>query len=220
MPRRCGGLRKSNGRVCRTSIQYDSVGCDAPVTSAAYNSADGHRSDCVVLMVRRWAAAIAVALGVAGMASGCGASSGSGGAGSGSTKGQFLAYSRCMRSHGVSDFPDPTTPTGGGVAFSINGSPGSDLNASNPAFKAANQNCKSLLPAGANPRAPSPKLAGEVRWARCMRSHGVPSFPDPNSHGAFDSAEFDGGSPAFQDASKACKPLQPAGSVSAVAGPT
>ena len=62
MPRRCGGLRKSNGRVCRTSIQYDSVGCDAPVTSAAYNSADGHRSDCVVLMVRRWAAAIAVAL--------------------------------------------------------------------------------------------------------------------------------------------------------------
>jgi peptide-methionine (S)-S-oxide reductase len=42
--------------------------------------------------------------------------------------GQFLAYTRCMRGHGVSDFPDPTTSPGGGVGIQINGGPGSDLN--------------------------------------------------------------------------------------------
>ncbi len=124
-----------------------------------------------------------------------------------------------MRSHGVSDFPDPSTPPGGGVVFIVNGGPGSDLNPNNPTNKAANQACQALLPPGVQTAAPpSPKIAAEVRWARCMRSHGVPSFPDPNIQGAFDSAKFDSSSPAFQTASTACKSLQPAGSVSAAPG--
>jgi hypothetical protein len=169
----------------------------------------------------RWATVIGTALGIAVMTAGCGGSNGSGSSGSGSTKAQFLAYSRCMRSHGVSDFPDPTTPPGGGIAFSINGGPGSDLDPNNPTYEAANQACRTLLPAGVRSASgPSPKIAAELRWARCMRSHGVPSFPDPNSQGAFDSAKFDNASPAFQTAGKDCKSLQPAGSVSAVAGPT
>ena len=136
------------------------------------------------------------------------------------TKAQFVAYAHCMRSHGVSDFPDPTTPPGGGVAFSIHGGPGSDLNRNNPTFKAANQACRTLLPGGQQaPTQSSPKIAAEVRWARCLRSHGVPSFPDPNGQGAFDSSKFDPTSPAFQTASKACMSLQPTGSVSAVPGP-
>ncbi len=164
-------------------------------------------------------AAIAALLGVALLAAGCGASNGQGIAGSGSTKAQFLAYSRCMRSHGVSDFPDPTTPPGGGVAFSIDGGSGSELNPSNPTFKAANQACRALLPGGQQaPTALAPKIAAELRWARCMRSRGVPSFPDPNSQGAFDSAKLDDRSPAFQTASKACSSLQPTGPISAVPG--
>ena len=63
----------------------------------------------------------------------------------------------------------------------------------------------------------SSDVAG-IKFADCMRSHGVPSFPDPNSHGAFDSANFDPTSPAFQTASKACLSLQPTGPVSAVPG--
>lgn len=169
-------------------------------------------------MAMKWTAAISAALGFAVLAAGCGGSSRSGSAGSGSTKAQFLAYSRCMRSHGVSDFPDPTTPPGGGVVFSINGGPGSDLNPSNPTYKSANQSCRALLPAGvALAPGPSPKIAAEVRWAR-MRSHGVPSFPDPNSQGAFDSAKFNDTAPAFHTASKACTSLQPTGAVTAVAG--
>ncbi|MGO9791490.1 MAG: hypothetical protein ACLP8S_18915 [Solirubrobacteraceae bacterium] len=178
-----------------------------------------HPKRCFVRMMIRWTAAITTVLGFALIAAGCGGSNGSGNAGSGSTTAKFLAYSRCMRSHGVSDFPDPSTPPGGGVAFSIDAGPGSDLNPSNPTYKSANQACQALLPAGAQPSTPpSPKIAADVRWARCMRSHSVPSFPDPNSQGAFDSAKFDNGSPAFQTASKVCKSLQPAGSMSAVAG--
>jgi hypothetical protein len=124
-----------------------------------------------------------------------------------------------MRSHGVSDFPDPTTPEGGGVAFQLKGGPGSDLNQNNPTFKAARQACRGLLPGRQQaPSMPAPNIAAELTWARCLRSHGVPSFPDPNNQGAFDSSKFDPNSPAFRSASNACKSLQPTGAVSAVPG--
>ena len=173
------------------------------------------------LPVGRAAAMIAALLGLTALAAGCGGSNGpsTAGSSSGTAMTQALAYTRCMRSHGVSDFPDPTTPPGGGVAFSINGGPGSNLNASNPTFKAANQACRALLPGGQQPATGSPpKIAAEVKWARCMRTHGVPSFPDPNSQGALDSSKFDNNSPAFHSASNACKALQPTGSISAVPG--
>jgi hypothetical protein len=167
----------------------------------------------------KWTAATAALFGLAVLGAGCGGPNGPGIAGSGSNKAQFLAYARCMRSHGVSDFPDPTTPPGGGVAFSLHGGPGSDLNPNDPMFKAANQACRQLLPGGEQAPAPSvPKVAAELRWAHCLRSHGVPSFPDPNSHGAFDSGKFDSSSPAFQTAGKACDSLQPTGPISAVPG--
>ncbi len=159
-------------------------------------------------------ATIAALLGLAVLAGGCGSSNGPGLAGSESNKGmaQLLAYTRCMRGHGVSDFPDPTTSPGAAAAISIHGGPGSDLNQSNPTFKAARQACLGLLPGGEQPAAQSaPRIAAEVTWARCMRSHGLPSLPDPNSHGAFDSAKFDESSPAFQTASKACNSVQPTG---------
>jgi hypothetical protein len=60
--------------------------------------------------------------------------------------------------------------------------------------------------------------AEELQWARCLRTHGVPGFPDPDRRGAFDSSKFDDGSPAFQAASQACAAQQPAGAVVAVPG--
>ena len=163
--------------------------------------------------------AIAGLLAFSVLAAGCG-SNGPGSVGSGSTKTQLRAYARCMRSHGVSDFPDPTPVPGGGFAFQMNAGPGSDLNHNDPTFKAANQACRALEPGGqrsAPPRAAN--IAAGLRWARCLRSHGVPSFPDPTSQGAFDSSKFDDSSPAFQTASRACKSAQPTGPVSAVPGP-
>jgi hypothetical protein len=132
---------------------------------------------------------------------------------------QALAYSRCMRSHHVSDFPDPTPIPGGGVGFQISAGPGSDLNHNSPRFEAADQACRSLAPGGEQPPArPAQALAAEVKWAKCMRSHGLPGFPDPNAEGAFDSSRFDDSSPAFQTAGKACKAVEPTGPISAVPG--
>ena len=34
---------------------------------------------------------------------------------------QILAYSQCMRTHGITDFPDPQTGPGGGVGLQIRG---------------------------------------------------------------------------------------------------
>ncbi len=60
--------------------------------------------------------------------------------------------------------------------------------------------------------------AAEFEWARCLRAHGVPRFPDPDHRGAFDSSRFDDRSPAFQAAARACAAQQPAGAVEAVPG--
>jgi hypothetical protein len=125
-----------------------------------------------------------------------------------------------MRNHGIPDFPDPTTSPGGGVSFQINGGPGSDLNHNDAKFMAAGKACRALLPGAGQAQAPlSPKkITAEVIWARCMRSHGLPGFPDPNSQGAFDSSKFHENSPTFQTASKTCKSQQPTGPTPVVPG--
>lgn len=51
-----------------------------------------------------------------------------------------LDYARCMRAHGVADFPDPQF-SGGKVTM---GGPG--LNPNDPNFKSANQTCQKLMP--------------------------------------------------------------------------
>jgi hypothetical protein len=116
-----------------------------------------------------------------------------------------------MRSHGIHDFPDPTTSPGGGVGIEIHRASGSDLDRNNPRFMAANQACRSLEPGGSGTPQQSPqKIAAEVKWAHCMRAHGLPSFPDPDRQGAFDSSKFDESTPAFQSASTACQSLMKA----------
>lgn len=158
-------------------------------------------------------------LGLAVLTAGCGSSNRPGGSGLESTRAQFVAYAQCIRSHGISDFPDPTTPAGGGIAFSIDGGPGSDLNRNNPRMRAARSACRTLFPGGQRSQVKAvANIPAGVRWARCLRSHGVPSFPDPNRQGAFDSGTFDPSSPAFQAASAACRSEQPTGAVSAVPG--
>jgi hypothetical protein len=54
---------------------------------------------------------------------------------------KLLAFSACMRAHGVKDFPDPSN---GGLQIHVR--PGSDLDPSNPTFQKAQQACKGNLP--------------------------------------------------------------------------
>jgi len=60
----------------------------------------------------------------------------------------------------------------------------------------------------------SPNQQQKVAFAHCMRSHGVPGFPDPTSNGTFSGGgpgTFNRSSPQFQAATQACKRLLPNG---------
>lgn len=133
-----------------------------------------------------------------------------------------LAFARCMRSHGVPNFPDPTGNGQGGIeiqatqragsgpSLKVNGVP-----VSAPAFQSAQQACQSLLPNGGHP----PQLSASqkqamLQFSQCMRTHGVPSFPDPTFGNGRVSVQIRGGSgldpnsPAFKAAQQACQQYQ------------
>jgi hypothetical protein len=162
---------------------------------------------------RRWSLVLKLtaALALAVAAAGCGSSNDrSSSTAAGGSRVAGLAYTQCMRSHGVQDFPDPNSSGN----FDISATVGSS-----PAFTAATHACQALSPGGQQAATVSAKKLGtEVKWARCMRSHGVPGLPDPNSSGQIDSAKFDPQSPAFKRASTACQSLQPSGAVSVAPG--
>lgn len=105
----------------------------------------------------------------------CGSShSPSSGAGSG-TSSKALAVADCMRAHGVPNFPDPT---GGGGGINL---AGTGINPKSPAFKSARRVCAKLAPA-ASPggvRATESQFLAAVTFAKCLRAHGLPDFPDP-----------------------------------------
>jgi hypothetical protein len=123
--------------------------------------------------------ALAVAAGVASMAMAAVACGGPGGPAASSpvsdTLQHILAYTQCMQSHGDPSFPDPAKNPFGGYWFA------DKPTMSGPVFSTAQKACKKLqvnldLSAGEQHTAANQLL----RFATCMRAHGVPNFPDPN----------------------------------------
>jgi hypothetical protein len=95
-----------------------------------------------------------------------------------------LAFSHCMRSHDVLSFPDPNA-SGAIPKVSLQ-----QLGVSSSQFQAAQRTCQRLLP---NSSQSSSSQVHEVmtalsKFARCVRSQGVPNWPDPL-------AESDAGEP-------------------------
>jgi hypothetical protein len=128
----------------------------------------------------------------------------------GSVKQSALAFSRCMRAHGISDFPDPNAQGG----ISLNAGPGTGIEPRSPQFKAANRACRSLLPPPAmNPADQARMRAGNLKFARCMRAHGISDFPDPNAQGALQiqaqpGSDLNPNNPRFRAANRACQHYQ------------
>jgi hypothetical protein len=124
---------------------------------------------------------------------------------SGDRRAGGLAYAKCMREHGISDFPDPGTIVGIPIRFE----PGSDLDPNNPQFKAADDACKSLLPPPPSNEDQQQEFADMLAYAKCMREHGIADFPDPKPGEGFDisadqGSDLDPSNPQFQAANKAC----------------
>jgi hypothetical protein len=140
-----------------------------------------------------------------------------------------VSYSHCMRSHGVPSFPDPGSggdlPKGTAQQFGV----------SNAQLQAAELACQHVLPSTGGlltaaslqqcylthvcpPALVRQALSAGRIFAECMRSHGVPTWPDP-------AIEAGGGPPQFSirvsrppsppvgAAISACERLQPAGSL-------
>ena len=125
----------------------------------------------------------------AGAANG-GSATGSGGsrhAGGASSSVSAVAFSACMRTHGVPKFPDPLE---GGA---LQKTDPTTLGVSTSQFQAATRSCLHLLPArvsnlaleqcqsaGACTAAETQRLLNAgLSMARCMRAHGLPNWPDP-----------------------------------------
>jgi hypothetical protein len=129
---------------------------------------------------------------------------------SGSTKGDPAAYSACMRSHGVPKFPDPDSEG----HFFLKAGPGTGIEPESAQFKAADRACRKLAP---KETAPSPAQQAKERekflkFSACMRSHGLPKFPDPDPSGGISigrNSGVDPNSPQFKAAEKACRSLLP-----------
>jgi hypothetical protein len=94
-----------------------------------------------------------------------------------------------MRSHGIPRYPDPS---GSGALPKTSTQ---RLGVSNAQFNAAQRTCQHLLPSTASVQQQTQQcmltgdcppalvrqiLTAELELARCMRSHGVPNWPDPS----------------------------------------
>jgi len=166
------------------------------------------------------AGVLAVAVAGAGLlAAACGGGSAGGPAGSAaSTAGpaiyaQMAGYSQCMQSHGAPAFPNPSKGPWGGYGYLVNPQTSSQL--TGPGYHAALKACQKLKPRGGGltPAQRQAAINALLRFARCMRTHGLPNFPDPaaNGHGIQMNIPGDPNSPQFQSALRACRAVAPPG---------
>jgi hypothetical protein len=97
----------------------------------------------------------------------------------GSTHNQALAYTGCIRSHGVPLWPDPESSG----SFDKSALTPHQLGASDSQIGTAEKACRSLAPI--YPATPQPHVLKQaLRFSRCMRAQGATNFPDPESNGA------------------------------------
>ncbi len=100
---------------------------------------------------------------------------------SANTSQKMLAYAQCMRTHGVPSFPDPTSSG----AITKEAAIRAFKAVSNAQAFAAQTACQRLQPNGGQPsRAQLAQRLGDLlAFAGCIRTHGIPNFPDPTSSG-------------------------------------
>jgi len=136
----------------------------APGTLAAMN-----RQPCVIT------AAAGLALLVAACGSSPASTASTGTAGASASTG--VAFTNCMHSHGVPEYPAPES---NGQLPKITS--GQQVGVSDAVLQSAQTACGSLWPYQAlTPAQQQRELAEYVKFAQCMRVQGLPKFPDPTA---------------------------------------
>src|ERR1700726_2534170 len=132
----------------------------------------------------RWIPRASLAVGAMAIFAACGSVSGAPPSASPSLNPQAaaLAFTQCMRAHGVS-VADPIVSSSGSAGGQVHtqiGTGGPDKGSSQ--MQAAMTACQKYLHqiGGNGPGTPDPaRQAQELQFAQCMRSHGLADFPDP-----------------------------------------
>lgn len=147
------------------------------------------------------------------LAAGCGGSSSNRKPTSSSVAAQGLAFSECVRTHGVPSFPDPGAPVStsessiGGIAIPAS------IDTQSPVFQTAFSSCRPLLSdifsRQGKPGISATQKASMIAHAECLRTHGVPAYRDPTfppggGIETFDGPGVDPQSPAYQQAEADC----------------
>ena len=105
-----------------------------------------------------------------GSSAGIASSGGTGGNTQATKREKAVKFAECVRAHGVPHFPDPGAS--GDINFGVD--------VSKEVFTAAVNACKSLEPPGAlSSKRSTKQQSAALRFAQCIRAHGVPDFPDP-----------------------------------------
>jgi hypothetical protein len=136
---------------------------------------------------------IAVAV-LAVLTAACGGSGGPPSAGGSSSPGSYVAYSACMREHGIPSFPDPDPQHPEAV---VGKQSAAQLGVSTATYQSAHRSCVHLIPP---PSGDTPEQQQELQCAQggtcpqevvqawmsglrqlaaCLRTHGEPRWPDP-----------------------------------------
>jgi hypothetical protein len=176
-------------------------------------------------LARAGVAAAAVA-GVVIFAAGCGSSGASNSPGASGASGasgsqpassvyqEKLQYAQCMRSHGITTFPDPNS--NGAIVITSK----DNIDQSSPQYAAASSTCLKGLPGGGQAAASAvqAELSQGIKHSACMRAHGITNYPDPTLNNGQISMSLNSGNgpgdintktPQFQAAQKACQSLLP-----------
>ena len=92
-----------------------------------------------------------------------------------------VKFAECMRSNGISAFPDPDASGQLTIDAVANTS---SIDISGPGFEQALGACKGLEPPGFTGTKVTPsQRTARLEFARCIRRNGVPDFPDPTPNG-------------------------------------
>jgi hypothetical protein len=125
-------------------------------------------------------------------------------------------FSKCMRENGIKDFPDPKVTPGGGTQLSFKGE-----GVNQGTMEAAQKACQHFQEEGQGGAELGPREEGEdekalLKFARCMREHGV-EVHAAVSHGGIQVGIRGGpggkgpnpNSPVLKAAQEACQALLP-----------
>jgi hypothetical protein len=135
----------------------------------------------------------------------------------------MLAFTECMRDHGI-DMPDPQVASSGeggpAVVSSAEGpgsGPGTEFDPQSEAFQAAQKDCQHFMDDARGDIDIDPAQVAEQQQqmldnAQCMRDHGIVNFPDPTfgENGSVTMTldpSVDPNSDEFKAAEEACRHL-------------